>query len=87
MPFHALNQSIDLLTQLRPLVTRIRSRDKKLANQIVDAANSVALNLGEGALSDRGNRRARYHTAAGSAAEVRAGLRAAAAWGYLTPSQ
>jgi four helix bundle protein len=82
-----IDNAIELLRQLRPCVGRIRGRDKRLAAQIVDAANSTVLNLGEGEYSDPGNRRARFHTAAGSAAEVRAGVRAAVAWGYVTPEQ
>ncbi len=87
MAFQALELSIQVIGQLRPAVVRIRARDRKLAAQITDAMNSVALNLGEGEFSDPGNRRARYHSAAGSASEVRAGLRAARAWGYLSEAQ
>ena len=78
-----INKAVNLIHQLRPLINRIRPRDKRLANQIVDAANSVVLNLGEAEYSDPGNRRARFHTAAGSAGEVRAGVQAAVGWGYV----
>ena len=43
----------------------------------------VALNIAEGELSDPGNQRARFFTAAGSANETLAALRVAAAWGYV----
>jgi four helix bundle protein len=49
----------------------------------VRAANSVVLNIREAAYSDPGDRRARFHSAAGSANEVRGGLRLARAWDYL----
>lgn len=72
--------SIELVERLRPLVSRIKARDKSLADQLQRAANSVALNIGEAEYSDPGNRRARFHTAAGSAGETRAALRLALAW-------
>ena len=39
--------SIELIEKLRPLVPRIKARDKNLADQIQRAASSIALNLGE----------------------------------------
>lgn len=87
MKLHVTDNAIELLQQLRSTISRIRARDKRLATQIVDAANSIVLNLGEGEYSDPGNRRARFHTAAGSAAEVRAGIRAAVAWRYVSEAQ
>lgn len=87
MTLQVIDNAVQLLRHLRPAVNRIRARDKRLAAQIVDAANSVVLNLGEAEHSDAGNKRARLHTAAGSASEVRAGIRAAAAWGYVRPGQ
>ena len=87
MKLQVIDNALRLLRSLRPAVARIRGRDRRLATQIVDAANSVVLNLGEGEYSDAGNRRARFHTAAGSAAEVRAGVLAATAWGYLSDAQ
>ena len=75
--------SIQLIETLRPLVGRIRARDKSLADQLTRAASSVALNIGEARHSDAGNRRARLFTAAGSASESEMALRVAVAWGYL----
>ena len=75
--------SIELIERLRPLVARIKARDKNLADQIQRAASSVALNLGEAVYSDPGNRRARFHTAAGSAGETLAAVRVAVAWGIV----
>lgn len=42
------------------------------------------LNIGEEAYSDPQNRRARFHTAAGSAGETLAAVRTAVAWGIIT---
>jgi four helix bundle protein len=83
MAFIVADLSIELIEKLRPLVSRIRARDKSLADQLQRAASSVALNIGEGAYSDPGNRRARFHTAAGSAGETLAAMRAAVAWGII----
>jgi four helix bundle protein len=76
--------SIELIERLRPLVPRIKARDKSLADQLQRAASSIALNIGEAEYSDPGNRRARFHTAAGSAGETRAAVRTAVAWGIIT---
>ena len=79
--------SIELIEKLRPLVPRIKAKDKSLADQIQRAASSVALNIGEAAYSDPGNRRARFHTAAGSAGETLAAVRVAVAWGIVTKAE
>ncbi|HVR19174.1 MAG TPA: four helix bundle protein [Polyangiaceae bacterium] len=75
--------SIQLVEALRPLVPRIRRHDRSLADQLVRAASSVALNIAEGEHSDPGNRKARFYSAAGSANETLAALRVAVAWGYF----
>ncbi len=72
-----------MIAALRPLVARIRRHDRSLADQLVRAASSVALNIGEADVSDPGNQRARFFTAAGSANESLAALRVAVAWGYI----
>jgi four helix bundle protein len=78
--------SIQLIEELRPLMGRIRARDRSLADQLARAASSVALNIGEAQHSDPGNRRARLFTAAGSASESLTAIRVAVAWGYLSES-
>jgi four helix bundle protein len=87
MAFQAYQLALETITALRPVMPRIRRHDRSLALQLVRAASSTVLNLGEGAYSDPGTRRARYCNAAGSANETRAALEVAVAWGYLTPSQ
>jgi hypothetical protein len=48
--------SLELIEELRPLVPRIKQKDKSLADQIMRSSSSIALNLGEAELSDPGNR-------------------------------
>ena len=79
--------SIEVVAALRPLVPRIRRHDRSLADQLVRAASSVALNIAEGEHSDPGNRKARFYTAAGSANETLAALKVAVAWGYFAESE
>ena len=79
--------SIELIETLAPVLPRIKQRDKSLADQLTRAASSIALNIGEAELSDPGNRRARFFTAAGSANETLMALRVAVAWSYIGPEQ
>jgi four helix bundle protein len=75
--------AIEMVRGLRPVVERIGRRDSNLADQLRRAATSVPLNLHEGAYSQGGNARTRFHHALGSAAEVRACLDVAEALGYV----
>jgi four helix bundle protein len=76
--------ALEAIAALRPLIPRIVRHDKELAKQLRDAASSAALNIGEAEYSDPGTRRARFHTAAGSANESRSAIAVATAWGYVT---
>ena len=62
--------ALELVAALRPLMPRIRRHSRSLCDQLQRAADSIVLNLCEAAYSDPGNRRARFHTAAGSANET-----------------
>jgi len=55
MAFIVADLSIELIEKLRPLIQRIKARDKSLADQIQRAASSIALNIGEGAVSEPGD--------------------------------
>ena len=72
---------------MRTMVLNIDKHDRDLGRQIRRAMSSTALNLGEAEGSDPGNRRARLHTALGSARETRVGLQLACAWGYITSEE
>jgi len=84
MALQVTELSLELIESLRPLVLRIKQRDKALADQIMRSASSIALNVGEGELSDPGNRRARFFSAAGSAGETLTAVRVAIAWRYFS---
>lgn len=81
--FQVAELSFALVEELRPLMPRIRARDRALADQLMRAANSIALNIEEGRGSDPGNQRARFFTALGSAKESRAALRLATGWRHV----
>jgi four helix bundle protein len=78
-----LDSVLQLIERARPLVDAIAKRDRDLASQVRQALSSVALNVGEGVGNTAGNSRLRYQSALGSLYEARAGLRVAAAWGYV----
>ena len=73
----------EVVRELPPLLQRIREHDKKLADQLKRAAQSVVLNIAEGRGNRDGNARLRFTTACGSAKEVRAALSVASDWGYI----
>ncbi len=77
--------ALDVARQLVPVLERIGRHDRDLERQVRRALTSVPLNLAEGSYSAGGNRRARYHMAAGSMREVIAGLEVAEALGYIPP--
>ena len=83
MRFEALEQSFILIRTLRAPVRPLRSRDPDLYRQIRRAASSITLNLAEGSGRWGNDRRHHYRIASGSAREVQAALRCAAAWGDL----
>jgi four helix bundle protein len=81
--FIAHDVSLELIAQLRIVMPAIRRADRNLADQIVRAATSVALNLGEGRERSGGDQRRFYQIAHGSASEVRAALAVGVAWGWI----
>ena len=73
----------ELVRELPPLIEAVRRRDRKLADQLRRAAQSVVLNIAEGRGNKDGHAKLRFATACGSAKEVRAALSIASTWGYL----
>jgi four helix bundle protein len=81
--FIALQVSIELVRNLREVAPVIRRRSRSLGDQLIRAADSAALNLIEGAKREGGDRRYHYTVAEGSAAEARAAVALAEAWGHV----
>ena len=79
--------AVQVAEGLREVLPRIRKADPDLCRQVQRAMTSVVLNLAEGSGNDGGTARARFATACGSAKEVRAGLRLACAYGYVSAAQ
>ncbi len=87
MAYELEELSLELIEALVPLMPRIKQRDKALEDQIRRAASSIGLNCAEAALSDPGDKRARFHTAAGSARETQHALRQAIAWRHVRATE
>ena len=83
--FDAFEVSLELVRALRTPCAVIRRADPKLYTQIRAAATSIPLNLAEGRRRSGKDRKHLWRVAAGSAAEVRAALLTAEAWGDLQP--
>ena len=76
---------LQLIAALRPIVERLRLRDREQALQLKKAANSILSNIGEGSRRQGRDRLHHYNVAAGSAGEARVQIQAAIAWGDLEP--
>ena len=73
-PFEAFEVALALIRSLRPVLSKLRQHDKKLADQIENAANSVGLNLCEGRRRTGRDKLHFWRLAGSSADEVRGGL-------------
>src|SRR5688572_4573212 len=78
----AYTVSLDLIRSLRPVVEQLRRHSSEAARQVTDAASSISYNLAEGSHRSGGDIRRFYVMAHGSAAEIRAQLDVADAWGW-----
>ena len=81
--FDSLEVMLSVLELLGPIEAKVRRHNASLAKQMTRAAESVALNLGEGRCREDGDRRRCYEIAAGSASELTAALRIAHLRGYV----
>ena len=82
----AYTNAIDLIRALRPVVEQLKQRSSNLADQIERAATSIAHNVSEGSRRSGKDCRRFYPMANSSAAEVRAALDVADAWGWAVAS-
>jgi len=87
MAFDALEASLTVLEQLGPLEAKLRQKRKSLADEVGRAAESVALNLSEGAERVGLDRPDFFRRAAGSAAELTTALRIARARGIISAAE
>jgi four helix bundle protein len=87
MAFDTLDVALAMVRSLREPVRRIREADATLADQVRRAAQSVPLNVAEARKRVGRDRVHLWRVAAGSAAEVRAALGVAVAWGYVDEAQ
>ena len=76
-------RACEIVCEMPAVLELVRSHDKKLANQMKRACQSVLLNIAEGRGNKEGNAKLRFATACGSAKEVRAALTIAREWGYI----
>ncbi len=81
-----LDEVLQVIGTVQPLVAMVSRRDRNLASQIRRALSGVALNVAEGFGTAAGNARLRFESARGSLYETQAGIRVAIAWGYLSPA-
>ncbi|MEZ4335507.1 MAG: four helix bundle protein [Sandaracinaceae bacterium] len=79
----ALELMMDVMPEVRRLVSAIGIHDKNLADEAKRAATSVISNHAEADGVRKGHRRERIETAQGSLHELRSQLKLAAAWGYV----
>jgi four helix bundle protein len=87
MSFYALEYALVTLDRLAPVETKLRRRRKSLADQVARAADSVALNLAEGAARAGADRIDLWRRANGSARELTTALRIALARGLITAAE
>ncbi len=84
MSFYALDYALEVLHQLAPIEAKVRRARKSLADEIVRAGESVALNLSEGRMRIGLDRPDFFRRAAGSASELTTALLIAQARGIIT---
>jgi four helix bundle protein len=80
---HRLSVALEVITQLRPIVDKVKQHDAHLADQLRRAATNTVANLAEGQRRVAGNKRRAYENAHGEAREMLGCLDCALAWGYV----
>jgi four helix bundle protein len=83
--FVAFEVALEVIRSLRDVVAKVRKHNRRIADQIVESASSIASNVEEGNRRAGKDRVYLFRVAAGSAAETRAHLRVALAWGWVEP--
>jgi four helix bundle protein len=83
--FHASDVAMQIGSHTRPVVEAVRRHDADLADQIYRAVKSLVLNAAEGGRRGGKDRGYHFRIAAGSTAELAAGIRFAVDWGFCGP--
>src|SRR5215471_15719038 len=83
MALRITETAIELVGALKSTIDGVAQHDADLARQLRRAVTSIPLNIAEGERRWNGHARQRFESAMGSANEVSAGLRVAAALGYV----
>jgi len=86
MGFHAFDVSLKMIAAVKPVIQRVATKNRALADQMMRAAASVPLNVSEGSQRSGRDRQHHYRIAAGSARELRAAMRVAQLWDYVDDS-
>jgi len=81
--FDALDVALELIRRLRPIIEKIRRHDRKEAEQLQSAAQSIARNLAEGRRRLGRDRTSLWSVAAGSTDEARTSVLMAYAAGWI----
>lgn len=84
--FEAQDVVMELVRSVRETIARVAKHDRKLADELRRAVQSVALNLAEGNRRTGRDRIQAWKVAAGSADEARTAMQVAEAWGYVGAS-
>ena len=79
----AYQVALEVITQLRHIVEKVKQHDAHLADQLRLAATNTVANLAEGQRRVAGNKRRAYENAHGEAREMLGCLDCALAWGYV----
>jgi four helix bundle protein len=87
MSFHALDYALLAIDRLAVVETKLKHRRKSLAGQVARAADSIALNLAQGATRAGLDRTDLFRRANGSARELTAALRIAAPAATFTAAE
>ncbi|MEJ7600341.1 MAG: four helix bundle protein [Kofleriaceae bacterium] len=83
----AYTVSVELISELRPIVAAIKRHDSHLADQLRRAATNTVANLAEGQRRNGGNKNRAFENAHGEAREVLGCLDTARAWGYIVDDE
>ena len=83
--FHVLDVAVAFIELMPPVIEAVHGLDRSLADQVKRGSESIVLNVAEGRRRTGKDRLHCFRIASGSAEEVRAALRVARVWRYVSP--